>query len=126
MNKPLPRLTEKQRISVNTLVKNECCNYDEGNCLLLDDGETHCCPQLITYSLLCQYFRRAVLPLRPDLENEILSQKPKNVCRNCNKPFEKIHHNQLYCTQCAESRKKWSNTLSARRQRDKKRMKSSF
>ena len=126
MSEKLPRLTPKQRVSVNALVKNECCNYDEGNCLLLDDGETHCCPQLITYSLLCQYFRRAVLPLRPDLENEILSQKPKNVCRNCNKQFEKIQHNQLYFKKCAESRKKWSNTLSARRQRDKKRMKSSF
>ena len=65
--------TEKQSKIVNTLVKNECCNYDEGNCLLLDDGETHCCPQLITYSLLCQYFRRAVLPLRSDLEDEILN-----------------------------------------------------
>ena len=118
MNKPLPRLTEKQRISVNTLVKNECCNYDEGNRLLLDDGETHCCPQLITYSLLCQYFRRAVLPLRPDLEDEILNQKQKGLCKDCNNPFIKKHHNQLYCISCARIRIRRQKALYMQRKRN--------
>ena len=39
-----------------------CCNYDCGNCLLLDDGEECICPQSITYSLICKWFRAAVLP----------------------------------------------------------------
>jgi len=57
--------------SVNALVKKSCCNYDNGNCLLLDDRETCVCPQLISYSLLCKWFRAAVpyaaRPLRPAL-----------------------------------------------------------
>ena len=41
----------------------KCCNYDCGNCLLLDNGEECVCPQSITYSLICKWFRAAVLPL---------------------------------------------------------------
>ena len=43
-----------------------CCNYDCGNCLLLDDGEECVCPQSITYSLVCHWFRAAVLTLQQD------------------------------------------------------------
>jgi len=31
-----------------------CCNYDCGNCLLLDNGEECVCPQSITHSLICK------------------------------------------------------------------------
>ena len=31
------------------------CNYDCGNCLLLDNGEECICPQSITYSLICNF-----------------------------------------------------------------------
>ena len=40
-----------------------CCNYDCGYCLLLDDGEECVCPQSITYSLICKWFRAAALVL---------------------------------------------------------------
>lgn len=33
---------------VSRLVRRECCNCMDGNCLLLDDGETHTCVQLIS------------------------------------------------------------------------------
>ena len=39
----------------------ECCNYDGGNCLALDDGAECVCVQSISYSLLCHWFRAAVL-----------------------------------------------------------------
>ena len=35
---------------VSRLVRRECCNCMDGNCLLLDDGETHTCVQLISKS----------------------------------------------------------------------------
>ena len=38
-------------------------NYDGGNCLLLDDGEPCVCVQSISLSLMCRWFRVAVLPL---------------------------------------------------------------
>ena len=47
---------------VSTLIKTQCCNCYEDNCLLLDDGETHICPQLITSShIICRYFLESVL-----------------------------------------------------------------
>ena len=39
----------------------ECCNYDGGNCLLLDDGEPCVCVQSISLSLMCHWFRVACL-----------------------------------------------------------------
>ncbi|MBQ8228043.1 MAG: cysteine-rich VLP protein [Clostridia bacterium] len=48
---------------VADLIKTRCCNCYEENCLLLDDGETHICPQLITPShIICRYFFESVLP----------------------------------------------------------------
>ena len=53
-------LTPSQRRQCNRLIKRLCANFDDGNCLLLDDGEPCVCPQTISYSLLCRYFRNAV------------------------------------------------------------------
>ena len=48
---------------VSTLIKTQCCNCYEENCLLLDDGEAHVCPQLTTPShIVCRYFFEYVLP----------------------------------------------------------------
>lgn len=68
----LPRLTPKQRQRANALIKRLCANYDNGNCLEQDDGEPCVCVQSISYSLLCKYFRSAVLPAEPLLEADIL------------------------------------------------------
>lgn len=61
------RLTPSQRRWYNRLIKRLCANYDDGNCLLLGDGESCVCPQTISYSLLCRYFRNAVLPADKEL-----------------------------------------------------------
>lgn len=48
---------------VSTLIKTQCCNCYEENCLLLDDGENHICPQLTTPShIICRYFLECLLP----------------------------------------------------------------
>ena len=41
----------------------ECCNYDNGSCIALDSGGGCVCVQSISYSLICKWFRIAVLPL---------------------------------------------------------------
>ena len=64
------RLTPGQLRSVRGLTK-RCCNFLDGDCLLLDGA----CPQYISRSLLCRWFRRAVLPQQPKLEQAILSPK---------------------------------------------------
>ena len=58
----IPRMNYRQYRKARKLT-HECCNYCDGNCLLLDDGEECVCVQSISYSLLCRWFRAAVLPL---------------------------------------------------------------
>ena len=41
----LYRMTPAQRKQANALIHRECCNYEDGNCMLLDDGDTCACPQ---------------------------------------------------------------------------------
>ena len=54
----IKRLTPAQRARCNRLIRRMCANYG----LPLDDGEGCVCVQKISYSLLCKYFRRVVLP----------------------------------------------------------------
>ena len=68
----LLKITPKQRTKINALVRRSCCNCCKGNCLLLDDGESHRCVQLISvYGIYCNYFKNVVLPSDKDLLNEI-------------------------------------------------------
>lgn len=41
MSDNLPHMDYRQHRRARRLV-HECCNYDEGNCLLLDDGSLAC------------------------------------------------------------------------------------
>ena len=49
----IPRMNYAQYRKARKLT-HECCNYCDGNCLLLDDGEECVCVQSISYSLLCR------------------------------------------------------------------------
>ena len=53
----------KQIEQVNALVLSSCANCQDGCCLLLDDGDSHPCVQLLSISgICCRYFLTAVLP----------------------------------------------------------------
>ena len=99
----LRRLTPPQCRRANTLVRRECCNYDGGNCILLDDGETCVCPQTISYSLLCKWFRAAVLPLDRELTAELFTPEDKRRCEVCGVSFASASNNVKYCPDC----RKW-------------------
>ena len=59
------KITPKQRVKINSLVRRTCCNCHKGNCLLLDDGEETQCVQLISrHGIYCNYFLKAVLQER--------------------------------------------------------------
>ena len=64
---PIPVMDYRQYRRARKLV-HECCNYIAGNCIALDDGEECICVQSISYSLLCRWFRAAVLPQDKELE----------------------------------------------------------
>ena len=53
------KITPKQSKQINALVRKLCCNYVDGSCLLLDDGEEHACVQCISrYGIYCNYFKK--------------------------------------------------------------------
>ena len=82
----IKRLTPAQRARCNRLIRRLCANYDGGNCMPLDDGEGCVCVQMISYSLLCKYFRRAVLPADKALYADIYRQRTR-LCDRCGSPL---------------------------------------
>ena len=110
------RLTPPQSRKVNALVRRTCCNYDNGNCILLDDGDTCVCPQLISYSLLCKYFRNAVLPAEPMLEANILGTRLERG-GSCGAPILTKGNRKKYCDRCAVRAYKKQQAEYARRKR---------
>lgn len=113
----LPRMTPAQRRRANALVRKTCCNYDNGNCLLLDDGEECVCPQTISYSVCCKWFRWAVLPLDRTLEAEIYRDCALKRCSVCGKPYVPKSNRGKYCPNCAARVHRRQKTESERKRR---------
>ena len=129
----------------------QCCNYDGGNCLALDDGvhgapqsqmtlwgedeqrskrallfigkrviwslRGRVCVQSISCSLLCRWFRVAVLPLDESLETALLHQKEQKRCAVCGQPFLPGSNRAKYCKSCATTVHRRQKTLSDRKKR---------
>ena len=114
----ISHMTYQQYRTAQKLVR-ECCNYDCGNCLLLDNGEEYVCPQSITYSLICKWFRAAVLPLDAGLRATLFPPPTvrRRRCRECGRPFAPPRHNTLYCSTCAAERAKRSKRAWAKKNR---------
>ena len=98
------RLTKEQMPAIRRLVR-QCCNYDHGEYIALDDGAGCECVQAISYSLLCKWFRAAVLPLDPALELSLLGGTPKR-CENCRELFVPGSNRAKYCQACSGKRRK--------------------
>ena len=94
-----------------------CCNYDCGNCLLLDDGEECICPQSITYSLICKWFRAAVLPLDAGLCAALLHRADRKKCALCGGYYLPKSNRAKYWPECAVRMKRAKATERKRRQR---------
>ena len=90
----------QQYRTVRRLV-HSCCNYDCGNCLLLDDGEECVCVQSITYSLVCRWFRAAVLPLDTGLCAALLHRADMKRCVLCGGSYLPKSNRAKYCPECA-------------------------
>ena len=82
MNGKRPYMDYQQYRAARRLV-HECCNYDNGNCILLDNGEPCVCVQSISYSLICRWFITAVLPLDGKLEAALLHRTDRKRCTEC-------------------------------------------
>lgn len=84
-SEPIPVMDYRQYRRVRRLV-HECCNYIDGNCIALDDGEECVCVQSISYSLLCRWFRAAVLPQDKELETALFHRLNAKKCAVCGAP----------------------------------------
>lgn len=102
MTRTLIHMDEKQFSRAKKLIRRLCANYDGGNCLLLDDGEAQPCPQLISYSLLCRYFRAAVLPGDRELYGQVMGGPARmKRCAVCGQLFYPGGNRARYCAVCA-------------------------
>ena len=118
MNAERPVMDYRQYRAARRLV-HECCNYEDGNCILLDDGEPCVCVQSISYSLLCRWFIAAVLPLDRELEAALLHRGSRKRCTVCGAYFLPKSNRGKYCPDCAGRMKKQHARERKRRQRDK-------
>ena len=112
----LPQMTGRQRYRANALIKKLCANYDDGNCLLLDEGEGCVCVQSISYSLLCRYFRNAVLPAEKELYADIFKQRTYH-CAECGAAFVPNSNRQKYCLSCSKKVHRRQKNESARKRK---------
>ena len=97
----LYRMTPAQRKQAASLIRRECCCFEDGNCIVLDDGDTCTCPQTVSFSVCCKWFRWAVLPLDGTLEAEIFRDKDLKRCAVCGGVFVPKSNRAKYCPGCA-------------------------
>ena len=95
------KLEYNQSREVNKLIRKECCNCVDGNCILLDDA----CVQLNSRKYIyCNYFMRAVLPLDESLLAELCSDNKKR-CEVCGRYFTPRNNRQKYCDNCSPAKR---------------------
>ena len=95
-----PRITRQRP---GTLVREVLRTYCDGNVSAAGRWRRMCCVQSISYSLLCRWFRAAVLPLDAALCTEIT--KDRDVvkrCSECGAAFMPKSNRAKYCPACAK------------------------
>ena len=115
---PIPVMDYQQFRKMRRMV-HSCCNYDGGNCLALDDGEECVCVQSISYSLLCKWFRDAVLPKDRELEAALYHRLAAKRCAVCGGLFFPGSNRAKYCPDCAAVMKRTKAAERKRKQRAK-------
>ena len=113
----LYRMTPTQRKQANALIRRECCCYEDGNCMFLDDGDIHACPQTISFSVCCKWFRWSVLPQIGTLEAEVFRDKELKRCAVCGRVFVPKSNRAKYCPGCAARVHRRQKTESERKRR---------
>lgn len=99
-------MTETQKRKVSRHIKKLCCNYDNGNCIALDDGDYVWCVQCHSHSLLCRWYINAVLPTNTELQAELYKINATKFCKTCGKPLFSKNNALKYCTECALKRRR--------------------
>ena len=85
--------------------------------MLLDDGDTHTCPQTISFSVCCKWFRWSVLPQIGTLEAEIFRDQELKRWAICGRVFVPKSNRAKYCLDCAAVVHRRQKTESERKRR---------
>lgn len=101
----------------NSLIKSLCANYYGGNCLRLDDGNCVPCPQINSNSLICKYFRDAVLGADKALYTQVMSDDGVKTCSVCGRLFRAVSNRAKYCERCSKKQAKKRKAEWARKNR---------
>ena len=102
----IPRMSEDQLKSARKLIKQHCCNFQLGSCIALDWSFCNICPQWNSYSLLCKWFRNAVMLNDKNFCHEVLyPNAQKRHCEICKRLFVPTGPNSKYCEACAKEQK---------------------
>ncbi len=120
-NGSLPLMTPAQKRESVKLIHSLCSYCDDGNCLYLDRGEVVTCPQCISYSVNCKFFRHVLLEDKQGqkLKAEIFKDDTVKHCSICGHAFHSISNNAKYCEDCAKSVQRKQKAKYARKQRSK-------
>ena len=111
----LPRMTPRQKQAAVKLIRENCHNYENGVCLILDDV----CSQSITYTVSCKLFRWALLEDKDGmkLRAELFMDETVKQCNICGKAFQSKSNNAKYCSDCARIVKRKQKAAYARKRR---------
>ena len=98
----LIRMTPNQHKRANALIHKLCCNYCDGICIVLDCE----CVQCNSYSVMCKWFRSAILPQDKALLTEVVQPEKFKRCVICGTAFTPKSNRGKYCEQCARTERK--------------------
>lgn len=101
LNGTLFELTAEQKKQCDSLCIKRCCNYYNGNCLLLEESSrTVPCLQILSRHVFCRWFQNAVLPSDWKLEGEIFADEAMKMCISCGASFISRSGKVKYCPHC--------------------------
>ncbi|MBR2122975.1 MAG: cysteine-rich VLP protein [Lachnospiraceae bacterium] len=113
-NGSLYPITDGQKRSVGKLIRNECCNYVDRNCIALNYDR---CPQAISLHIICRWFQDCVLPLDKILESSIYKDRQLIRCVECGSKFVPTSPRSKYCHICSVIVRRKKNAGYKRRSR---------
>ena len=115
----LYRMTPAQHREAKKIIRKLCSNYCDGNCIRLDQGEEVPCPQMLSASVCCRFFRNVLLkdPEAGTLEAEIFTSGTRKRCAVCGKTFYAKSNRAKYCAACKVAAQRQQQAEYARRKR---------
>ena len=115
-NESLPRMTPGQKNKASAMIKKLCYNYANGECITLNCA----CVQINSCSVICKWFRQAILPQDKTLLAEIIKPLNRKRCTICGKAFIAKSNRAKYCSVCSVNERRKKKSRNERKYREPK------